>query len=103
LCSPVTPVPSLRDNFIKVQNAANIFVGPNKSFQKINEFHIDDTDISCIDKHLPIIFVMKNQQNMDQDVKGFLNENGALMVKQEKDECSFFRRFSIFKNLRKYY
>ena len=35
---------------------------------------------------------------MDQDVKGFLNENGALMVNQEKYERCFFRRFSTFIN-----
>jgi hypothetical protein len=95
LCSTVTPVSSFRDNFIKVLNAANNFVGPNKSIQKINEFHINETDLSCIDKQLPIIIVMKYQQNMDEDE--------ALMVPQEKDQCSFFRRFSTFLNLRKYY
>jgi hypothetical protein len=36
---------------------------------------------------------MKNDKNVDQDARGFLNENGALMDKQEKEDCVFFKRF----------
>ena len=95
LCSPVSTTTSSldKDKLIKVQNAANIFIGPNSFIQKINEFYINDTGLSCSDKYLPIIFVMKNDKNVDQDARGFLNENGALMDKQEKEDCVFFKRF----------
>ena len=97
-CSPVSSSASLidKDKFIKVQKAANIFIGPNSFIQKINEFYINDTVLSCSDKHLPIIFVMKNDKNVDEDARGFLNINGALMDKQEKEDCSFFRRYILY-------
>ena len=97
-CSPVSSSASLidKDKFIKVQKAANIFIGPNSFIQKINEFYINDTVLSCSDKHLPIIFVMKNDKNVDEDARGFLNVNGALMDKQEKEDCSFFRRYILY-------
>ena len=92
LCIPVSSVPMTRDNFIKVQNAANIYVGPNKSIQKIYEFYINDTGLTCSEKYLPIMFSMKNAQNNQEDVAGYLSETGYLMEKQELSECPIVRR-----------
>ena len=95
LCIPVSSVPMTRDNFIKVQNAHNIYVGPNYSIKKIYEFYINDTGLTCSEKYLPIMFSMKNAQNNQEDVAGYLSETGYLMDKQELSECPIVRRWVV--------
>lgn len=80
------------ENYTKVENADNIFVGSKNFFQKIKTFHINDSDLRCTDRYLPILFLMLNSQNIEKEVDGYLNEHGKIIDHQETGHCRIFKK-----------
>ena len=80
-----------QDTYTKVLNAANIMVGTS-FIQKISSFHINDSNITCTDRYLPILFRMINDKSEDVEVKGLLTEYGNLVKDQEKINCRLFKK-----------
>ena len=70
--------------YTKVINAANIYVGSKNFYQKISNFHVNDSLVNCNERYLPILFLMITSQNKEEEVDGFLTEKGNLIDHQEK-------------------
>ena len=83
------------DSFLKVENAQNIYVGL-KHIQRIKEFYIDVSLITCTDRNLPIFFNMHGEDKKHVEVRGWLTEHGALIDKQQNySYCQIFRKYII--------
>ena len=78
-------------NFTKVENAENIYVG-TIFIQKISSFFINDSDISCTEQFLPILFRILNDKKVDEEVDGFLNEKGNVVNNQQIVNCRLFKK-----------
>ena len=86
----------INDTYTKVNNAANIYVGTKNFFQKINSFHINDSLIKCNERFLPILFLMINSQNKEEEVDGYLTEYGNLIDHQESTHCRVMKKYFYF-------
>lgn len=80
------------ENYTKVEHANNIYVGSKNFYQKIKMFYINDSELRCTDRYLPILFVMINSHNIEKEVDGYLTEYGDLIEKQETGHCRTFKK-----------
>ena len=91
ILSKLNEAKSLED-LIEVDEAANIYVG-TYLIQKIKNFYINDSLVSCVDLYLPIMFKMLNSKNEEIEVTGLLTEFGNLINQQEKSNCRLYKKY----------
>ncbi len=76
------------DNLMKVEEAANIYVG-TYLIQKIKSFMLTSHlfHVKTASDYLPIIFKMLNSKNEEIEVQRLLTEFGNQITQQEKTNC----------------
>ena len=87
---------SAEDVFTRVDDPENLFVGTihnKRFFQKIEKFFLNDSSLSCYDKHLQIIFHVLNDKNSEVEAKGFLTETGGVSAVQEVGSCALYKKY----------
>lgn len=79
-------------NLTRVDHASNIYIGA-KHIQRIDHFYINEENLSCTERYLPIMFTMLNENKNKINVNGYLKEDGRLIAKQENSSnCKIIKK-----------
>lgn len=82
-------------NYTRIENPAHVYVGSNH-IQKIREFMINEENLHCTERYLPISFAMLNEERKSVEVKAFISEYGSLVQKQENlTTCHIYKKLVI--------